>query len=434
MKKLYILLLILPLLLGSCKKEEVSPITITTANEAARDALYGLMNDWYLWYKEMPPVLNTKDYKDPYELLEAVRYKPVDRWSFVIDYNEYIARFEQGTFVGHGISIGMDDSKKVRIAKIFNKSNLYSKGVRRGWILKKLNGSDLAQVIISGNSTLYSQLWGASQAGVTNTFIFQTPLGKDSTIISAKSTLDMNTVMLKDTLRLKSGITGHLVFDQFIEPSSAELKTAFAYFKEQNVTDLILDMRYNGGGLELILQELASYIAGNSYTGQPIIKLLCNDKHTTENRNVNFLTTLSPLNLKKLVVITTRGTASASEEVINGLKPMLTVTTIGDTTEGKPTGMSLYTDKNKKFVFAPVTFEAVNSNDAGGFYDGIPPAKFVPDDISRDFNDRNELCLKEAIHFLETGTLTAKSAYLKQKVRIITEEPEWTRNLLILNK
>lgn len=432
MKYLLIIIFIIPLIFNSCKKEEIKPVTNTTsAEEQARDAFYDLMQSWYLWYKQMPSVTVT-DYKDPIELLNAIRYRPVDRWSFVMDYNTYVSRMVQGVFVGHGISIGMDGSNNVRIVKLYKESELYKKfGVRRGWILKKLNGSNLSEVILSGNSTLYSQLWGASEAGVVNTFVFQTPLGKDSTITSTKSSLIVNTVMVADTLHLRSGITGHLVYDQFIEPTAGELRAAFAFFKQNNVKDLIIDMRYNGGGYENVLQELASYVAGNKNAGTPIMRLKFNDKHPDQERNVPFTTTDYPLDLPRLIVISSRSTASASEEVINGLRAIIPVTVIGDTTEGKPTGMALYNDLKKKYVFAPVEFEAVNSKGEGGFYKGIPPAKYVPDDLTHDFSDRNELCLKEAIRFLETGSFSQKSTYVRQPVKIITEDPEWTRNLII---
>ncbi len=76
----------------------------------ARDSLYYLMRQWYYWYDQMPTV-KKEDYTDPYELLEAMRYKTLDKWSFVADYNEFIAEM-QGEFVGHGIRIGLDDIQK----------------------------------------------------------------------------------------------------------------------------------------------------------------------------------------------------------------------------------------------------------------------------------------------------------------------------------
>ena len=211
----------------------------------------------------MPVVVKT-DYTDPYELLDAMEYKTLDRWSFVQTYDQYVAQ-NQGSFVGHGISMGLDLTKKnVRIAQIYKKSPLYIKGVRRGWIVKKLNGTDLAPIFIAQDGAAYNQLIGPSQADITNTFLFQTPAGKDSTISSTKAAFTLNTVILADTLHLKSGITGHLVFDQFIPPSNQELQTAFAYFSQNNIKDLIVDLRYNGGGDLSVLTNMASYVAGSA--------------------------------------------------------------------------------------------------------------------------------------------------------------------------
>jgi C-terminal processing protease CtpA/Prc len=148
MKKLIILLFPFVLGFSSCKKDVPPVVVPPTADEEARDYLYTQMNLYYLWYDKMPSVIKT-DYKDPYELLNAMEYKTLDRWSFVQTYAEYQAMFS-GSFVGHGISMGLDSiTQTVRIVEIYNNSPLYAKGVRRGWIVKKLNGTDLAPVFIS---------------------------------------------------------------------------------------------------------------------------------------------------------------------------------------------------------------------------------------------------------------------------------------------
>ena len=266
MKKLFFLLLIFPALFVSCKKDNVTPPdTSTTDATNARDALYSLMQDWYFWYKELPAI-TLSDYKDPYELMDALRYKPKDRWSFVADFDAFVASM-QGSFVGHGIRIGLDAQGNARIAMIYKNSPLYTNGaggpgVRRGWIIKKLNGTDLAPVIISGDATAYNNLIGTSTAGVTNTFVFQTPRGNDTTAVTTKEGFQVNSVTLYDTLTINNVKTGHLVFDAFIEPSSDELAAAFGFFKAQGVKDLVLDLRYNTGGILSVAAELASYIAG----------------------------------------------------------------------------------------------------------------------------------------------------------------------------
>ncbi|MBA4321438.1 MAG: hypothetical protein C0408_01340, partial [Odoribacter sp.] len=96
MKKLIIIFFLITIVLSSCTKD-VPPVTGPTTAEKARDLLYDLMKDWYLWYKDLPVVI-LSDYKDPAELMAALRYKKYDRWSFVADYDAFIASM-QGTFV-----------------------------------------------------------------------------------------------------------------------------------------------------------------------------------------------------------------------------------------------------------------------------------------------------------------------------------------------
>jgi carboxyl-terminal processing protease len=435
MKKLYILPIMVLALFSSCKKDV--PPSPDIAKGEARDALFSLMNEWYFWYKDIP-VVTVKDYKDPYELLAAIRYKQLDRWSFVADYNSFVASM-QGTFVGHGIRIGLDPQGNARIITIYKNSPLYTngaggKGVRRGWIIKTLNGTNLAPILLAGDAAAYNTLIKPATAGVTNTFVFQTPGGNDTTASTTKSTFQVNSVMLYDTLTIKSVKTGHLVFDEFIEPSTEELKTAFAFFKAQNVKDLILDLRYNTGGILDVATDLASYIAGTSKFATPFITSSYNDlKATANNATTNFKSILYPLDLNRLVVITTRETASASEVIINGLKPHLTVTTIGDTTNGKPTGMNVW-QYDYKYVFAPITFKLVNSAGQGDFYLGFPPAKYVTDDITHDFNDKNEFCFKEAIYFLTNGSVSAKGTYMYNPVVQFSEKTSRMNNTYILDK
>lgn len=433
MKKVLYYILFFSVLFISCKKD--APLETTTDTQA-RDYLYDLMNDWYFWYNSMPTV-KKEDYTNPTDLLIAMRYKTLDRWSFVSDYNEFVASM-QGTFVGHGFRIGLDDSNNARIALIYPNSPLYASGVRRGWIVKKVNGTDIAPILLSADANTYNQLIGPNQAGITNTFLFQKQDGSEVTISSTKSSFTLNSVILYDTLHLSSGITGHLVFDSFIQPSTQELENAFSFLKQNHVTDLILDLRYNSGGILDIATNLASLIAGNSYATSTFEKIIFNNKHSNENNITQFKSVSNSLDLPRLVFITTRYTASASEVVINGLSSHLNVVTIGDSTNGKPVGMNIWTfpvnSRTPKFAFAPITFKLVNSADYGDYFGGIAPSKYVPDDITHDFKDRNELCLKEAIHYMETGSVSSKSEYIYRSSVQVSEKPEWMNNLYIFEE
>lgn len=430
-KNLFLLPIIILSFLSSCKKDNIAPVDVTPA--MARDSLYYFMKEFYYWYN-MPEARSVTEatksnYADPYELMGAMRYKALDRWSFVADYDEFNAKM-QGTFVGHGFRIGIDAAGKARIAMIYNKSPLYANGVRRGWIIKKINNSDPASALLNGT---YSDLIGPSQAGITNIFIFTKPDGTDETISSTKTTFSVNTVNAADVIQLTSGATGHLVFNSFITPAVQELANAFATFKAAGIKDLILDLRYNTGGYLDIAQTLASYIAGNSKKGSTFAKLQYNDKHQAENYTFPFITTPYSLDLTRIVVITTRSTISASEAVMNGLKPFVNVISIGDTTDGKPTGMNGF-PVGEKYFMSPVTFKMVNAENQGDYFAGIFPAKVLPDDITHDFTDKEEVCFKEAIHYLETGSVSTKGEIPFKRYPQFSEKPAWMDNAFVLEK
>jgi C-terminal processing protease CtpA/Prc len=438
MKQIFYLALFILALSYSCKKDpgpkdiDTTPTTkdsVAITPAQARDTLYYLMKDVYLWYKEMPNV-NKDNYSDPYKLMDAMRYKALDRFSFVADYTEWNNEMS-GIISGyHGIRVGVDPTGKARIAQIYRESPMYALGVRRGWIIKSVNGIDIAAAILSNNNAAYNSAFGENKIGITNSFIFTKPNGVDTTISSAKASFTTKAVLVYDTLHLKNGIAGHVVYDQFIDPSLTDLATVFAYFKANNVSSIILDLRYNPGGSLSVAQALASYIAGSSYTGKTFSKITYNDKLTKYNTPIPFVTMANSAPVTKLVVITSRGTVSASELIINGLKPYLTVVTVGDTTLGKPIGMNVW-DVGKKYVFAPITFKIVNSLDQGDYFTGIPPNKLAADDITHDFSDKRETSLKEAIYYLEHGAVSTKSITRFRNSPQYTERPEWMKNMFI---
>ena len=417
MKKYSVVIIgILLVLLASCR--EKNKYTSPTDDELARDVLYYRMTTDYLWNKLMPDV-KKEDYPDPYKLLEAMRYKELDRWSFVQDYDEYMQQ-SMAIFVGHGIRIGLDENNQTRIAQIYSTAPMHEKGVRRGWIIKKLNDVELAPIFIRNDGEAYNALIGPSQAGVTNTFLFEMPDGTDTVITDTKTSFTLNTVIHYDTLELKTGTTGHIVFEQFIPPSNAEFEEAFAFFEQNNINNIIVDLRYNGGGDLSVLQNLGAHIAGSSKFGTPFLKMTYNEQQKSRNRTMNFSTVISSVNIDKMIVITTRNTASASEDLINGLKPFMEIQTIGDTTNGKPVGMNGYTYL-QKYIFWPITFTILNIDNESDFYKGFAPEKYVSDDITCDWNNRNEACLKEAIYLLENGSVSSKSEYKYRKPTIFFE-------------
>ena len=408
-----------------------------TLEKRARDGLYDLMKYAYLWYSSMPTV-KLSDYGSPEEILEALRYKDRDRWSFVTDYESFMASM-QGTFVGHGIRMSLDNSKNVRVVSLYEGSDLWPMGVRRGWIILEINDTPIAPIFISGNDAAYDALMGPSTAGHTNKFLFKKPDGTTVTYSSTKSSFTINSVTAAKILDLTSGKTGYLSFETFIDPSEQELNEAFAVFKANNITDLIIDLRYNTGGYMNIAQQLSSLVMKPADTTKICYKLEYNSLVGPEwNESFNFIRTDSPLGLDRVVFITTRSSASASEVVINSLKPYVGVTIVGDTTHGKPAGMNIWgypfpsntvPNPDYQYVFAPITFEYVNASDEGRFYDGLEPDVLAADDITRDFGDPQEASLAAAIAVLQ-GT-KAKSSVPVRRNRIYSEGDQLPDNLFL---
>jgi C-terminal processing protease CtpA/Prc len=153
-----------------------------------------------------------------------------------------------------------------------------------------------------------------------------------------------------------------------------------------------------------------------------------NNKWQSENYSMSFLPLSNSLNLSRMVVITSRLTASASEAVMNGLAPHINVVSVGDTTNGKPMGMNGWAC-GQKYLFYPITFKLVNSLGEGEYFDGISPDKTCTDDVTHDFSDRDEACLTEAISYLKTGSFTGKGPGSFTSVRQFSEKPVWMNNM-----
>ena len=254
-----------------------------------------------------------KNYSNPYTLLEALRYDKLDRWSFVADYEKFMADMA-GEFYGHGFSMGIDEEDNARIAMIYSESPLYIQGVRRGWIVSSINGHDIATVIKNGDAYTYNLIFSAP----TSAFIFKKPDGTLWETTSTKSKFTINTVLEYDTLKLKSGTAGHLVLESFKSSTSAELEEALI-FRDNNVSDLIIDLRYNSGGyLDVALR--CQLHSGNNLNSE-IFRYCGTAIKVEHNYSYYFGETSVPLDVSNIVFITSRATASASEALINGLKP-----------------------------------------------------------------------------------------------------------------
>ena len=394
---------------GCIKDEDIDPISDP---ELARNDFYHLMNDWYLWYDEMPAI-NINDYNSPAELLEALRYLPLDKWSYITSVEAYMQYYKEGQYVGHGFGYKLDMEGNYRISFVFNNSPIDLVGVKRGWKILNING-----ITVDENSNI-SLMCGENIIGVQNNFKFENNSGSIVNISVAKDTVKMNTVLHQNTLLIDGKTIGHMVLKSFIQPTEYELDETFSFFQSAGTEELILDLRYNGGGSMNVTTYLASLITGQGTNNQTFVKYIHNDKRTSKNYSKNFEEEYNSLNLERLIVITTKASASASESLINGLKPYINVILIGDDTYGKPVGM--YAKIYEDYVFVPICFKITNVNDEGDYYDGITVNAYVDDNLSKQFGDLEEDCLKEAIYYIKYGTFSGLPVKRRKE---IFEKPE----------
>jgi len=190
-----------------------------------------------------------------------------------------------------------------------------------------------------------------------------------------------------------------------VTPSMDALTDAFAALRGERVDELVLDLRYNGGGLVSVARHLASLIGGTRTEGQVLAEYFHNARNARRNEIIRFEPREEALTLERLVVITSRSSASASEMIVNSLRPFLPVITVGAPTFGKPVGQYGLNFCDK--VLYPVAFTLRNALGQGDYFGGIPADCQAGDDLTRQIGDPDEASLREALHVVRTGTCSA---------------------------
>ncbi|HQB79082.1 MAG TPA: S41 family peptidase, partial [Tenuifilaceae bacterium] len=202
----------------------------------------------------------------------------------------------------------------------------------------------------------------------------------------------------------------------FINPTVDELNEVFDKFLTKGVNNLILDLRYNGGGSVTVAHTLANQICGSKANGALFLTQEHNQNSTSHNKTLYLKAESNSLMLNNLVVIATDGTASASELIISGLKPHMNVTVVGDKTYGKPVGMYSLIYPQFNWAFVPICFRFVNSQGFSDYYGGIPADIEADDNIRVPFGSITESSLSAALNHL--GYITTKTSATPTKARL----------------
>lgn len=403
-------LLALPGLAGRAAAQGPSNCTVTGQNTYVRD----VMTDLYLWYREIPSV-NPARYSSPEALLEAIRYRPLDTsFSYITSRASNDAFYSDSQFIGFGLST-MTSQTEMRILQVFDDSPASEAGLQRGDRIREINGRTVESLIASGD---IGNAFGAAEIGVERTIVFTSRDGERHRATMVKRLVTIPTVSLTRVFEVDGKVVGYLFFRNFVKPSYEALDSAFAALREAGATELVLDLRYNGGGLVDVAVHLSSLIGGVPTRDQVFAVFRHNDKNTRYNETLRFEDPENALGLSRLFVIATRSSASASELVINGLRPFIPVVVIGDRTYGKPVGQYGINFCDK--VLAPVAFSLVNADGQGDYFDGIPAECAAGDDIEHDLGAADEASLAEALFYVRNGRCRAAPTDSARALRAIT--------------
>ena len=380
-----------------------------------KDFVWKGMNEIYVYKSQVPELgdsffasqseLNEylAGWGTPEELFDEGLTVEGDRFSFITD--DYVAL--DNSFAGISETTGVD----FRLYRFSNSDNLFgvvryiipgslaeNEDIERGDLFRRLNGQDLTisnyRDLLASNSVTFEI------ATLEDNTV--TPTGESVTI--ATQTLTENPILVSKVLNVNGAKVGYLLYNSFIGDFDDELNAAFAKFKSENITDLILDLRYNGGGSVRSATRLASMITGQ-FTGDIFAKQQWNDRYqnfflsSDPDRLFNRFTNtgqggeaLNSLNLNKLYAIVSSSSASASELVINGLEPYIDVIQVGDETVGKSqASVTLYdsddfgkenANPDHTYAIQPLVYESVNSRDVGVPFDGLKPDVEIIEDIA----------------------------------------------------
>ena len=411
MKKIAIssLLLFLFVMPFGCTDMDDNPVPTSLE---IKDFIWKGMNLYYLWQADVPNLaddrfanqtqLNTflEPFNSPTELFNSLRVpSPTDRFSVI--FSDYTVL--EGILSGNTLNNGMDYGLRYKsgsttdiygwVRYIIPNSDASTKAISRGNIFYAINGTPLT--IDNYKTLLANDTYTVDFADYNSGAI--TPNGQSISL--TKTNLAENPILMSTVINQGTHNIGYLMYNGFYASYDGQLNTVFGSYVSQNVTDLVLDLRYNSGGSVNTATKLASMITGQ-FSGQLFARQQWNAKaqayylaHNPGSLENKFVSGLNGLHLNKVYILTTKATASASELVVNCLKPYIDVVQIGDVTTGKNVGsITLYDspnfvskaniNPNHKYAMQPIVLKIVDKNGFGDYTTGITPTTSLPENLA----------------------------------------------------
>lgn len=408
----------------SCKVKTDDPKPATpdeTSNKAINEWVYDNLKYWYLWTDQMPaknaPTTTPKDYF--YTLLND--YPNTDRFSWIEEDVEALTNSLNGINKVFGMKYTiyyLDNSQNdvgFFVTYVIKNSPAEKAGLKRGDIILTVNGTQL-------NKTNYSSLTSAETAtfglGKVSNSVFSL---NGTTVQVTKAEVQDNPVHFWKVIEKGNKKIGYLVYSQFISTFDNNLRQVFGEFKSKGVNELVLDLRLNPGGYISSADLLSSLIVKNLNTNNVIHSDQWNANITKDRPSYStptkFLNEANNLGtLTRLYVLTSTGTASASELVINGLRPYMDVILIGGHTYGKNVGSVTLSDSQKRWKWAmqPIVLKTVNSKGESnyGTKEGFQPDYAVTDNVIpfKGWGEENETLLKKALELITGQVMQADTS------------------------
>jgi C-terminal peptidase prc len=357
--------------------------------------LHNLFLKEYFWSDKISKKVDYEKYNTPQEMIDDLKYKPIDRWSMVITKEENNNFLNQKSG-GFGFSYSTDKRKEIVVLYTRINSPAYKAGLQRGDIILTINNNE---------ATVQEIQKASADINTTSSFeIYRASSDKNLQIDIKSQEYTFEVTKASTVTSEKNETVGYMRFDSFTATATTEIDKAFDYFTEQNIKKLIIDLRYNGGGSVVTASILLDKLTRDR-DEEIQFKLEWNSNMQNKNKVGRFETDNNSIDLDTIIFLTTKNSASASELVINAMKPYLgdNIVTIGKKTHGKPVGMEGRTDG--RYIYYLVNFVISNRDGFYDYFDGLEVTAGceVEDDLTHQRGDIEEGMLKEALFYIDNG-------------------------------